>query len=195
MEHCIFSGAGSMTLSLPTFRSADARDAVAIAQFGERLFRETFAPQHRAADVDAYCRDAFAVERVRAELSDPERQTFVAEHAGTIIGYVQLHPTPAPDCVPVANAFELLRFYVDGAWHGRGIAPALLSRVVAAAERHGVPALYLLVWEGNQRAIAFYEKHGFRRVGTLPFIMDSPQPLDFVMMRELASVSARESCG
>jgi ribosomal protein S18 acetylase RimI-like enzyme len=182
-----------MTLSMMSFRIADASDAVEIARFGERLFRETFGPHHRAEDIDAYCRDSFSIERVHEELCDRERETFVAEHGGTIVGYVQLHAAPPPDCVSGPDPLELLRFYVDSAWHGRGIAQALLARVIAAAERRGGRTLYLLVWEHNLRAIAFYEKQGFRRVGIVPFILASDRPLDYVMTRELAPMAARES--
>jgi ribosomal protein S18 acetylase RimI-like enzyme len=182
-----------MTLSMVTFRDADAGDAAAIAGFGLRLFRETFGPHHRAENIDAYCRDAFSVERVHEELCDPQRQTFVAEHSGTIVGYVQLHAAPAPDCVSAPDPLEVLRFYVDSAWHGRGVAQALLARVCAAAERRGASALYLLVWEHNLRAIAFYKKHGFRCVGSVPFIIASERPLDYVMMRELTPLPARQS--
>jgi ribosomal protein S18 acetylase RimI-like enzyme len=179
-----------MTLSMVTFRSADASDAAAVARFGQRLFRETFGPHHRAEVLDAYCGEAFSVERVHEELCDPARETFVAEHGGAIVGYVQLHATTAPECVSGPDPLELLRFYVDSAWHGRGIAQALLVRVVAAAERRGGRTLFLLVWEHNRRAIAFYEKQGFRRVGIVPFILASDRPLDYVMTRELTPVTA-----
>jgi ribosomal protein S18 acetylase RimI-like enzyme len=179
-----------MTPDSIRLRTADVGDAAALARFGERTFRETFGAHHAAADMDAYCRDAFALERVRDELGDPERETFVAESAGEIVGYVQLHAAPAPDCVRGPAPLEVLRFYVERAWHGRGVAQALMARVVTAAEQRGAQTLFLLVWEHNQRAYAFYQKHGFRQVGSMPFVLASDRPIDYVMTRALTATAS-----
>jgi ribosomal protein S18 acetylase RimI-like enzyme len=182
-----------MTANLISYRPTTVADADALAAFGERMFRETFGPYHRAADMDAYCRVTYAIDKVRRELGDPERHTIVAVHAGAIIGYVQLHAAPAPACVSGPAPLEVLRFYVDGAWHGRGVAQSLMARIAAAAEARGAQTLFLLVWEQNQRAIAFYQRQGFRSVGTQPFPLGGDRPLDYVMTCELGRVAARES--
>jgi diamine N-acetyltransferase len=182
-----------MTPNLITFRPATPDDADALTVFGERMFRETFGPYHPAEAMDEYCRATYAVERVRGELADPERHTVVALHRDQIVGYVQLHVAPAPECVSGPDPLELLRFYVDTAWHGRGVAPALMARVVAEAERRGGRTLFLLVWEYNLRAIAFYQKHGFRAVGSQPFPLGGERPNDYVMVRDLMRVAERES--
>jgi ribosomal protein S18 acetylase RimI-like enzyme len=174
-----------MMANLITFRTATADDAGALAAFGERLFRETFGPHHCAADMDAYCHVAFAVERVWRELGEHERRTIVALHHGDIIGYVQLHDGATPACVSGPGALEVLRFYVDRGWHGRGIAQALMARIVTMAEERDAQTLFLKVWEHNARAIAFYEKLGFRRVGSAPFPLGGDRPIDYIMMREL----------
>src|SRR5436305_271799 len=78
---------------------------------------------------------------------------------------------------------ELARFYVAHAWHGRGIAQALMDAVKNAAEVLGGKTLWLGVWERNARAIAFYEKCGFRTVGSHPFLVGSDLQTDLVMQQ------------
>ena len=41
------------------------------------------------------------------------------------------------------------------------------------------------MWERNERAQAFYRKHGFRKVGTQIFVVGSDPQTDHVMLREL----------
>src|SRR6187402_2405394 len=158
-----------MTTLPLTIRLAGPDDAAAVGAFGERSFRETFAPDNRPEDMDAYCAAAYAVERQRRELASPERVTLLAEMGGSLAGYSQLRDGPAPACVTGADPIELLRFYVDRRWHGQGVAGALMAQTLARARALGRQTIYLAVWERNARAIAFYRKAGYREVGTQPF--------------------------
>jgi GNAT superfamily N-acetyltransferase len=166
-------------------RLAGPADASAVAEFGERSFRETFGPDNRPADMDAYCAATYALERQRAELSAPDRVTLLAEVDGILAGYAQLREGPAPACVTGPDPIELLRFYVDRRWHGQGIAAALMEQTIAQARRRGRRTLFLAVWERNPRAIAFYRKQGFREVGSQTFQLGQDMQDDRVMERAL----------
>jgi ribosomal protein S18 acetylase RimI-like enzyme len=165
-----------------TLRTATAHDAGALARLAERTFRETFGPHNSAEDMDGYCGDAFTVERQRAELDDPARQVLLLERAGELAGYAMLWAGPVPDCVTGGDPIELLRFYIDGAWHGRGAAGELMGATIAAAGRRGARTVFLAVWERNLRAIGFYTKHGFRDVGGRPFQLGSDVQTDRIMV-------------
>ena len=174
-----------MTTLPLTIRLAGPDDAAAVGAFGERSFRETFAPDNRPEDMDAYCAAAYAVERQRRELASPERVTLLAEMGGSLAGYSQLRDGPAPACVTGADPIELLRFYVDRRWHGQGVAGALMAQTLARARALGRQTIYLAVWERNARAIAFYRKAGFREVGSQPFQLGKDVQTDQVMVRNL----------
>jgi diamine N-acetyltransferase len=170
-----------MSLTGFTLRAAAARDAEALAPFAERTFRDTFGPHNRAEDMDGYCSAAFTVERQRAELGDPARQVLLLERAGELAGYAMLWAGPVPTCVTGDDPIELLRFYIDGAWHGRGLAGELMDATMAAAAARGARTVFLAVWERNLRAIAFYAKRGFRDVGSRPFQLGSDVQTDRIM--------------
>jgi len=174
-----------MTTLPLTIRLAGPDDAAAVGAFGERSFREAFAPDNRPEDMDAYCAAAYAVERQRRELASPERVTLLAEVDRRLGGYAQLRDGPAPACVTGADPIELLRFYVDRRWHGQGVARALMKETLARARALGRRTIYLAVWEHNARAIAFYRKVGFREVGAQPFQLGRDVQTDQVMVREL----------
>jgi len=84
------------------------------------------------------------------------------------------------------DAIELRRFYIEGRWHGRGLAPALMEHVLRAAVARGAAVLWLGVWERNARAIRFYRKCRFLDVGSQVFVLGADPQTDRVMLRPLA---------
>lgn len=121
------------------------------------------------------------------ELQDNQWTTFLAFAEGDeLVGYAQVIIGDWPDCsIEAVRPAQLKRIYVDRRWHGQNIAPELLARVEATAQQHNCDVIWLAVWEINDRAIAFYRKHGFRVVGRTGF-MGSAELTDCVMAKELA---------
>ena len=64
----------------------------------------------------------------------------------------------APDCLKVNQLF------IRPEHQGRGIGEALMKRVIADAEGHGLP-IRLRVLNTNPRAAAFYRRLGFAETG------------------------------
>jgi ribosomal protein S18 acetylase RimI-like enzyme len=166
-----------------TLRAAGPSDAETLTRFGERTFRDTFGPHNRAEDMDAYCAAAFTVDQRLAELIDPDQHVLLVERAGELAAYAHLRPGHAPPCVTGPAPMQLLRFYVDRPWHGSGLASSLMNATVGAAAERAARTLHLTVWEHNTRAIAFYQRHGFREVGTMGFLLGSDAQTDRVMIR------------
>jgi diamine N-acetyltransferase len=147
---------------MSAIRPATSRDAQRLSAFASRMFRETFAAQNRPEDMTAYLSSAFNDARQLSEIEDPDAVTLLIEHGSTLLGYAQLHVSEPPDCVPDRQAIELVRFYVDRALHGRGLAHTLMEATLAAASPRA-QTIWLGVWERNARAIAFYAKWGVCR--------------------------------
>jgi ribosomal protein S18 acetylase RimI-like enzyme len=84
---------------------------------------------------------------------------------------------------------ELKRLYVARAWHGRGVAQALMDAALDAARARGARTLWLGVWERNPRAVAFYGKYGFTRVGEHTFLLGADPQTDWVLARPLEGPS------
>ena len=171
--------------ALPAIRAAGAADAAALAQFGERTFRAAFEAENRREDVDAYVGATYTATQFAADLADPARTTLIAEAGGAPAAYAQLRAGEAPAEVTGAAPIELLRFYVDPAWQGRGLAQSLMDATIAAARERGAGTLWLGVWERNPRGIAFYVKCGFRDAGSKPFLLGTDWQTDRVMVRPL----------
>jgi ribosomal protein S18 acetylase RimI-like enzyme len=170
------------------YRIAEPQDARALADFAGRLFVESYRPWMEEAELQDYIAARLNVDALTAELRDAACTTYLAfDDNEDIAGYAQVAIGNWPDCaLPASQPAELRRIYVDQRWHGQQIASALLSRVLRAAGQHHCDVLWLAVWEINERAIAFYEKHRFREVGRQGFPIGSEIQTDLVLARPLA---------
>ena len=66
---------------------------------------------------------------------------------------------------------------IDAIDEGKGIGTALLEEVVATARQTGCVRVQLLTTNNNLRALAFYQKRGFRLVGLVPGAIDEERRL------------------
>jgi diamine N-acetyltransferase len=168
-------------------RIATADDAALIADLGARTFAETFGPDNRPEDLAAHLSASFGLDRQREELADPSMCYLLATIDDDVAGYAMLRDGGAPPCVQGPEPVELVRFYVTSPWHGRGVAQALMSSCVAHAHGRRGRTMWLGVWERNARAITFYEKAGFRDVGSKSFWVGSDRQSDRVMVRDIGN--------
>lgn len=168
-----------------TIRRGTAADAPVLAALARDTFFDTFAASNDAGDMALHLERAYGVPQQAAELADPDVVTLLVEDGGQAVAYAQLRTGHVPDCVDGARPIELWRFYVSREWHGRGIAQALMSRVIAEAAIRGARTVWLGVWERNPRALAFYGKCGFVDVGEHVFLFGTDRQTDRVMARPL----------
>ncbi len=167
----------------PAIRRATADDAAALAALAERTFRDTFAAQNSAQNMDHHCRTHYGADIQASEIARADHVTLVVEAAGALIAYAQLRLAAAPACVPGKHPGEIQRFYVDQPWHGQGIAQALMAACLQALTEQGCDTVWLGVWEHNPRAIAFYCRHGFNEVGEHCFALGDDPQRDILLAR------------
>jgi ribosomal protein S18 acetylase RimI-like enzyme len=68
---------------------------------------------------------------------------------------------------------ELYQLYVASAARGTNVAPDLMDDGEARLRDGGVKTAWLSVAIGNERAIRFYEKKGWRRIGKMTNLLDT----------------------
>ncbi len=169
-------------------RRGISADAAALAPFAVEIFNDTFAanPLNAPDDMHSYITEFMSVEAFAKELSDPNAIFFIAETINNeVIGYAKLQEHSTEECVTGANPVELQRLYVAKNFHGKGIAGTLMDECCAEAARKKYETMWLGVWEYNLRAQKFYEKIGFRKVGTHVFQLGSDAQTDWVMEKNL----------
>jgi diamine N-acetyltransferase len=167
-------------------RLAVLDDAVHIAEFGARTFEAAFGADNRPQDMQQYIAENFSPQQIERELMDP-RSIFLLAHAGErLVGYARLIDGEEPDFVENPDPIELVRIYVEPEFIGAGFGSALMQACLETAQRAGYRSIWLGVWEKNARAIKFYERWGFVKLGTHQFILGQDVQNDLVMGRSLS---------
>jgi ribosomal protein S18 acetylase RimI-like enzyme len=171
------------SLSLVSIRRAGADEASLLSSLAASTFSDTFARDNTAADMAAYCAQTFGESLQREELLDPRTTVLLAARGGTFVGYAMLREHTPPECVAEADVVEIARLYAVQGAIGTGVGAALMRTCLHEAMLRDRTAVWLGVWERNARAIAFYERWGFRDVGAQQFQLGTDRQTDRVMVR------------
>jgi len=166
-------------------RRANAADAKLISVLGAVTFYEAYFEQDSPADLANYIHESFNLDKICAEIEDANATFFIIYQNNHAVGYAKLREDSTVDCVNNKTAIELQRIYVIEKVFGKGIGEILLKHCLEIAKEKGFKTLWLGVWEENRRAQRFYEKHGFRRVGTLTFPYGETVGINFVLEKVL----------
>jgi ribosomal protein S18 acetylase RimI-like enzyme len=161
-------------------------DEDALALVGQATFLETFAGVLPGSDIVAHCRGQHAPAVYRSWLDGGARVWLAElEPSGAPVGYLVLAPASLP--VPDASDrdLEVKRIYLLDRFRGRGIGNQLMIAAETHARHVGATRLLLGVYSRNDRAVAFYERFGFRRVGTRQFRVGEHDYDDFVLSMDL----------
>jgi ribosomal protein S18 acetylase RimI-like enzyme len=162
---------------------ATAADAALLAELGARTFYESFVADNSPEDMRRHLESQFAPSIQLAEIGNPALDTLLMRDAQSrAVAFAQVRSGKVTDGVPAEGSIELWRFYVDKAWHGRGVAHALMDAAKARGRRRGATTMWLGVWQRNARAQAFYRKHGFEKVGSHVFVVGSDPQTDDVLL-------------
>ncbi|MDX8481660.1 N-acetyltransferase [Mesorhizobium sp. VK24D] len=134
-------------------RPMTKNDLAAVSRLLGGSWRRTYSPILGEENAARLSDERHSPEKLAAELEDDNKMSFVAERTdGSIAGYAMAAMDEHGDVM-------LDRVHVEPQEFGSGLAVDLLHAVLAA--HAGIPSIALEVIEGNDRAIAFYRKHGF----------------------------------
>jgi len=173
--------------SSAVIRYATAADASELSQLGARTFRSTYAESNAPHLVDAYIANHYSTAIQLAELQDDRLTHLVAEIDTQLAGFALLRTDQTHPDVVATNPIRLARIYVDAPHLGSGLGSALMERCIDECVRHGHDVLWLGVWEENRKAIAFYERWGFGRVGVEIFDIGGDRQRDAILTLPIPS--------
>ena len=168
-------------------RTASLEDAKVLTDLAYTTFWDAFAhhPKNAPDDLNHYMRQAFNLEQTSIELADEKSIFLIAEIDGAAGGYAKLVIDHMEPEIVAERPIELNRLYAHQEFLGKGVGQALIDACFELARDGGHDVMWLGVWEYNPRAQRFYEKNGFRVVGSHVFQLGEDAQTDVLMQREL----------
>jgi ribosomal protein S18 acetylase RimI-like enzyme len=165
-------------------RKAEERDASSLAAVSIEVWLNTYL-RHGVGQVFAdYVLAEFTAQKFRSAIGDPDLAIFVSENRAGIDGFVKVCSAAAPplaDCSPL----EIMTLYVQPRHRSGGRGGALLHHALDHCRSMGGESAWLTVEAGNRRAIDFYGRHGFARIGSTDFVIGDRAYENHVMRVEL----------
>lgn len=161
------------------------QDIEQLQAIGRQTFAETFAESNSADNMAKYLEEAYAHDKLSAELKDPNSLFYFAINENEVIGYLKINFGNAQTELKDNTALEIERIYVTKAYHGKKVGQLLYDKAIEVAKEKKVGYVWLGVWEENHRAIQFYTKNGFVAFDKHIFELGDDAQTDIMMKLEL----------
>ncbi len=155
-----------MTQTEWTIRLAEDGDGPRLGQLHVDAWHEAYTglvADELLASLDVSERQAAWSSRLPIDLSEPNR-TWVAEVGDELVGFAGCCPCRDKDLAP-EDCGEISAAYIRAAYYDRGLGYALIGPTLRHLRACGHRVATLWVLQGNERAIRFYERVGFKADG------------------------------
>ena len=160
-------------------------DIKKLQTIAKQTFTETFGSQNTAEDLAKFLSEEYAFDKLKAEVENPESFYYFCYFEDELAGYLKLNVGAAQTEPDYPEALEIQRIYVLQKYQGKRIGLAMMQQALAVAKKLKKPQVWLGVWENNLKAQAFYQKSGFKKVGSHDFILGNDKQTDYILLKTL----------
>ncbi|KAI8817455.1 prolyl aminopeptidase [Fimicolochytrium jonesii] len=169
-------------------RLATPKDIDHIVAVASSTFIDTFGPPiNPATETLSYLSTKLTRAQLLTELAHPHSTFWIAlTPTHLCAGYAKANILDAQTEEQFhgqQDTAEVERLYVDKMFLGKRLGKRLMDTIVEHVKAQGRTKLWLGVWEKNERALAFYEKAGFERIGEHVFLFGEDPQTDFILQK------------
>lgn len=170
-----------------TVHRALPEDCRMLSALGRETFADSFGADNYPQDMADYLQQSFSPKIQALEMAEPSSCFLIARAGRQPVGYSRLVEAPAPACINAPRPIKIERFYAHKQWIGCGVGAALMRACIAEANARACDAIWLGVWEKNDRAIRFYRRWGFSKKGTQTFVLGHDHQTDWLLWLPLGA--------
>lgn len=167
------------------FHKCTQEDVYILQDISCKTFRETFADTNSPAELQKFLDKAYNEEKLRMELLNSNSQFYFLYTDGVLAGYLKLNEAPAQTEINDKSSLEIQRLYLLREFQGKGLGRELMDKALEIARAGEKEYVWLGVWEHNEKALAFYKKYGFYKIGSHSFFVGSDEQTDDIMRKDL----------
>ena len=168
-----------------SFHKCTHEDVYTLQEISCKTFRETFADTNSPEELQEFLDKAYDVEKLKEELVNGNSQFYFLYFNGALAGYLKLNEAPSQTEINDKNSLEIQRLYLLREFQGKGLGKELMDKAIELAKAGEKKYVWLGVWEHNEKALAFYKKYGFYKIGSHSFFVGSDEQTDDIMRKDL----------
>ena len=163
-------------------RIAKKEDAALIALLGRTTFSQAFGTLFSdLEDLKTYLDTTFSVAKIENSLGKANNVYWIAFVNRLPVGYAKLKLDSPSAFLGAGRVSQLQKIYVLQNFLSMKIGRDLQDILLERARNRDSEHIWLSVYRGNTRAIAFYKKHGFNEIGSHEFAIGK-QTFGFMAM-------------
>jgi ribosomal protein S18 acetylase RimI-like enzyme len=166
-------------------RRVTLNDIKQLQNIGRQTFSETFSGGNTVENMKKYLEEGFTVEKLNAELDNPNSEFYFGTLDNNVIGYLKLNFGQSQTELKDDKALEIERIYVKKEFHGNKVGQILYDKAIQIAKQKNADYVWLGVWEENPRAINFYKKNSFVEFHKHIFKLGDDEQADIMMKLHL----------
>jgi len=164
---------------------ADVTNAAIIATIGKKSFRNAFENLFNSREeLTEYLEFTYDPVKLTKSIRKENNVYLLAFLDGKAVGFAKLKKHSLNDLIASPIQMELQKIYVLTEYQGRGVGAALMKEAKSIADERNPDCLWLDTYISNEKAIHFYEKNEFKKIGKYLFTIGS-QTFEYYVM-ELA---------
>ena len=180
-----------MSVSIRKAKLTDIHELVPLAA---RTFPLACPPEMDRAAIDQFIKEQLNADVFTAWITEEDSYVLVATDGAMLVGYSvcvngQLPENAQLDLELAGDTTVLLsKFYVHPDFHGAGVSKKMMSHLMEQYVTSDRQWMWLGTNAANVRAIGFYERVGFKQIGTRTFNVGGAIAEDVVLARKLPSL-------
>jgi ribosomal protein S18 acetylase RimI-like enzyme len=173
--------------------TADPSQADLISSIGKQAFGSAFGNLfNNKEELSEYLDYTYDVTKISKSIEKENNVFFVAFVENVPVGFAKVKKNSLNDQIESIAQMELQKIYVLPYYHGSGAGAALMQAVLDLADRVCPDYIWLDTHITNAKAIRFYEKYRFQKIGKYYFMIGS-QMFEYHVMS--LPIAVLQSCG
>lgn len=167
-------------------REASIIDINLIQEIGRKTFYDSFIAITPEAAMQVYLNQAFNLIQLAQELNDSNSKFYLVYFSENLAGYgkINFHKSPY-DLPEMPDAMEIQRIYIDLPYQGIGAAHQLMQEFFREAKNRTLRNVWLSTGSFNNKALHFYKKYGFNKIGNHEFWVGEELFDDVILYMEM----------
>lgn len=152
-----------------SIRKATQNDARAICRLGNISVEYAHRDSCSAADMREYLDKNYSLEAIENELADSGNIYHIIDYNNIPAGYSKVVLNASHQNIEDLNVMKLDRLYLLPEFFDKKLGIELLKHNIELAKKNHQKGIWLFTWIGNARAVNFYNKVGFKIIGSHQF--------------------------
>ena len=180
-----------MSVSIRKAKLTDIHELVPLAA---RTFPLACPPEMERAAIEEFIKEGLNADVFSAWVTGNDSYVLVATDGAMLIGYTVCINGELPEDaqlemqLPAETTVMLSKFYVHPDFHGAGVSKKMMAHLMEQYVTSEREWMWLGTNVANARAIGFYERVGFKQIGTREFNVGGAVAKDVVLARKLPSL-------